>query len=259
MTTGLSDESALWLEAWPNRLTPLVDLICIPGAGAGASAFRSWHRKISGFIAMQIVQLPGRENRIDEAPASDLNEVVDYISSAYLESRTADRPVMVFGHSMGGVIGFELVRSLQADGIAPTALVMSSTTPPAAGNKSAELSEAQLKQLLLAYDSDNQSVVENDELFESLLPVLQSDFSMLRGHEIASGARLKNIKGHLLSGSDDPVVPSGSVARWESHFDQCSTMATLEGGHHFPFREAQDEVIALLNKLARQSLGRTVS
>ena len=259
MTPRSTNSAALWLETWPSRLTPLVDLICIPGAGAGASAFRSWHRKISGFISMQVVQLPGRENRIDEAPASNLNEVVECISSAYLEGRAANRPVMVFGHSMGGVIGFELVRSLQTKGLAPSALVMSSTTPPASRNDLAELSQAQLKQLLLTYDSDNQSVVENDELFESLVPVLQSDFRMLRGHAIGAEVQLRQVDGHLLSGSDDPVVPSPSVARWEQHFDGCSTTATLSGGHHFPFREAQDEVIALLNKLARQSLQRVAS
>ena len=168
MTTRLTDSAALWLEVWPNRLTPLVDLICIPGAGAGASAFRPWHRKTSGFIAMQVVQLPGRENRIDEAPASDLDEVVECISSAYLESRTADRPVMVFGHSMGGVIGFELVRSLQADGIAPTALVMSSTTPPAAGNKSAELSEAQLKQLEADSEARSEDIQQTRQQLQTL-------------------------------------------------------------------------------------------
>ena len=203
---------------------------------------------------MWVVQLPGRENRIDEAPASDLIDAVECIGSAYLESRAANRPVMVFGHSMGGVIGFELVRSLQAKGIAPEAIVMSSSTPPTPRNTSAKLSQAQLKQLLLNYDSDNQSVVDNEELFESLVSVLQSDFSMLRSHEIATGTQLEDIEGHLLSGSEDPVVSSSSVARWERHFDGCSTTTTLKGGHHFPFREAQDEVIALLNRLARQSL-----
>jgi len=261
-------DSSLWLQSWTSRLTPLVDLICVPGAGAGASSYRPWQRNLPGYIALHVCQLPGRENRIDEPGVSDLQHVVGQISLAYLNGRSAVRPLILFGHSMGGVIAFELAQKLQAQGAAPTAIVLSASTPPRSqpqsksksksksGETTSTLSDEALKQLLLTYDADNQPVVENEELFASLAPVLQSDFQLLRSHEIVEECTLSDVDAHLMSGDSDLVVSRKSVARWEPFFDGSISHHSCSGGHQFPFRESEAEVVALLSQLAHRTLAK---
>ncbi|MEP1207777.1 MAG: alpha/beta fold hydrolase [Rhizobiaceae bacterium] len=246
----------LWLEAWPNRLTPLVDLICLPGAGAGASTFRSWHRSLPGFFALYAGQLPGRENRIDEAAETDLAQVVQHLTSSYLGHHSTSRPLIIFGHSMGGVIAFELARELRRRDCPVSGLVMSATTPPRPNVHSSTLSEPMLKRMLLAYDVDNQSMVANDELFASLAPVLRSDFQLLRSHVIDPSCSLPDVDTHLLSGNGDPVVAFEAVAKWRVHFDGPVSHHRYDGGHHFPFKETEPQILALLTKLARRALGK---
>lgn len=249
-----SSRARLWLDVWPNRLSPLVDLICVPGAGAGASVYKTWHRNLLGFIAVHVGQLPGRENRIDEAAASDLDDVVGQLSSSYLSTRANARPLILFGHSMGGVIAFELACNLKQNGVEPIAIVLAASTPPRPVATTVKLSDEALKEMLLAYDAGNNSVVENHELFSSLAPVLHSDFQLLRSHVIAQEKRLSGVEVHLAGGAEDSIVPRELVAAWAKHFDAPVHHHEFGGGHQFPFREAQMETVKLLNRLARQAL-----
>ncbi len=248
-------DGRLWLDSWPNRLTPLVDLICIPGAGAGASSYRTWQHKLPGYCAMHVCQLPGRENRIDEPAVDSLSVAVDQICSAYLDRRTIEKPLVLYGHSMGGVIAFELARNLQARRRGPAAIVMSASTPPRHSTKAPTLSDAALKEMLLAYDVNNSLVVQNDELFATLAPVLKGDFHLLRSHVVTAEPKLTCGGMHLLSGEGDPVVPDDSVAEWKRYFGGSVSQHPFPGGHQFPFRESETEVIALLENLVRRVVG----
>lgn len=245
--TGSDDD---WLGLWPNRLTAMVDLVCFPGAGAGASLFRPWHRKLPGYCSMQVCQLPGRENRIDEAPVEDLSGVADRIVEIYLSRRAAGRPVVVFGHSMGGVIAYEFARRLAGENPAlVSAVLISASTPPRHDQTAAPPDEAELKSMLMAFDSDNHSIISNDELFASLAPTLTSDFQMLRRHKVDGSEELADIPTYLLSGIDDPVVPGSSAARWSDHLGEPVYNHEFPGGHQFPFRESQGAVLALVRDL----------
>ena len=53
-----------------RRLTadPELRLFCLPCAGGGASAFRAWRDGLPASIDLCPVQLPGRENRLNEHP-----------------------------------------------------------------------------------------------------------------------------------------------------------------------------------------------
>lgn len=243
-----------WFLDWPSRLTPLADLVCFPGAGAGASVFATWVKRLPAFAALIACQLPGRENRIDDAPPACLQAASDAAADALLAIRPEPRPLVLFGHSMGAVLAFEVARRLIDAGREPTAFVASASTPPASPHSAARMDEDSLKRLLIDYDPGNREIIANAELFESLAPALRNDIEILRRHRIEPEAATLGIRACLLAGETDPVVSPGAVARWRNHLSGPVVQRTLPGGHHFPIRESRDAVIDILTQLLRTAI-----
>lgn len=252
MITARRTETAAWLEEWPSRLTAMVDLVCFPGAGAGASVFQPWTGSLPGFAALLACQLPGRESRIDEAPAPSLAIAADAVAAAYLAKRPDTRPLVLFGHSLGGVLAFEVARRLTGAGRAPEAVLISASTPPDETSRTGGLDPEALKVLLVAYDPQNAAIVANDELFDAVAPVLQSDIALLRNHRLAPAGPTLEMPVWLFSGTGDRIVPQASVARWARHFSGPTIEVELPGGHHFPFRDSRDAILARLAQVLRE-------
>ena len=251
--TGKGDR---WLVEWPTRIAPMADLICFPGAGAGASVFRPWANRLPAFAAVLGCQLPGRENRIDEPPALGIADAADEIVAQYRTIRPQGRPFVLFGHSMGGVLAFEVAQRLAASGRVASALLLSASAPPVAARADAALTDDALRALLIGYDPENRRITGNEELYAALAPVLGHDIAMLRRHEIAPETPRLDVNAHLMSGEADTIVPAGSVARWAEFLRGPVTRHELMGGHFFPFRESQDRILELMKRILHEAVGR---
>ena len=86
-------------------------LFCFPYAGGGASLYQMWTHSMPAEIEICAVQLPGRENRLREKPCSQLERLVEMLGQEL--NPYFDLPFAFFGHSMGALISFELVRHLR--------------------------------------------------------------------------------------------------------------------------------------------------
>ena len=77
-------------------------LLCIPGAGAGIGAFQGWGSALSERVEVWAVQLPGREDRLRDAPYTAWSALMGDMTDAV--RAWPPRPVALFGHSLGAVI-----------------------------------------------------------------------------------------------------------------------------------------------------------
>lgn len=102
-------------------------LVVFPHAGGGATFYRSWLTNPD--FSVHVVQYPGREDRISEQLPSSLGALADGVAEALLT--VGDRPLYLFGHSMGALVAFEVARRLEtADRFRQLRLCVSSYTAP---------------------------------------------------------------------------------------------------------------------------------
>lgn len=104
----------MWIRYRKNIENPKHRLICIPYAGGGASKFIGWQKEFENKIEVLPIQLPGRENRMGEKCLTDCREVVSGIIEEILPL-VKENDFSIFGHSMGGIIGYELAKELEKE------------------------------------------------------------------------------------------------------------------------------------------------
>src|SRR6188474_2514731 len=102
-------------EKWWTRATPggetRLRMFCFPFAGGAAGVFHGWGAKLPPGTATAALQLPGRENRLREAPIRSMAEAVDRVVETI--TPLLDVPACFFGYSLGGLMAFETARELR--------------------------------------------------------------------------------------------------------------------------------------------------
>ena len=225
--------SERWFVCPQRRPHAPMQLFCLPYAGAGASAYREWPAAFGDAAEVQCVQLPGRENRLREAATVDPDDVATAIADR------ADRPFAIFGHSLGGRLGFEAVRALRrVGGPQPRRLYPSSCRPPhvAAADGPldgvADAQESVLVDRLVAGGGIPAEVLAEPDLMELLLPTLRADLRWLDGYRYREQPPL-SVPITVFAGADDAVVPPDLMHGWARHSTEPFAMHVLPGGHFF--------------------------
>ncbi|XP_072169991.1 phenolphthiocerol/phthiocerol polyketide synthase subunit C-like [Diadema setosum] len=128
-TQTLQDE--LWLDVDGSLATPSAQLICFPSVGEGPTMFAKWKRQLDDRnIQMITVQMPGWERREQEKPLQNFTDIVTKLADLILPTLIRGHFVF-FGHSIGGLIAFELAHYLKENyNISPAHLFISSWFSP---------------------------------------------------------------------------------------------------------------------------------
>lgn len=178
-TTQARAAERAWLRIGPITGQERLRLFCVPYAGGAASVFAHWQRELAA-VQVAPVQLPGRQNRLAEAPFTRIEPLVDALAAVIAAHR--DMPFAFYGHSVGGFIVFELARRLRkAGGAQPSALLIGSCRAPhirPLWPPIAELPDAAFVAALQRYDGMPAGLREHRELLDLALPALRSDVGM---------------------------------------------------------------------------------
>ena len=95
---------------------PVRALYIFPHAGGSASAYAPFARAFSLDIKRIAVQYPGRADRHDVPDIESIPALAKDVYTMLAANNITDAPVAFFGHSMGGLIAFEVARRFEADG-----------------------------------------------------------------------------------------------------------------------------------------------
>jgi amino acid adenylation domain-containing protein len=201
--------TALRMETWLHCTVARPDaprrLICFPHAGGSASFFREWETGLPG-IEVHAVRYPGRAERIDEPEPTDLRRLAAEIAEVLVS--LADRPLELFGHSMGAVVALETARSLEALGVRPAHLFASGSRnapyPPTEDSSAGDGHGAGLVPGRLVDLGGTDPELAADPLFQELvLPYVLSDGRMFRAYRNPAAPRLRCPVTTIVGDRDD--------------------------------------------------------
>ncbi|MEU4488565.1 alpha/beta fold hydrolase [Streptomyces purpurascens] len=173
---------------WLHCPVPLPDperrLVCFPHAGGSAAFFRDWGGRLPG-TEVHTVCYPGRAERIDEPPARDLRVLAHAVASAV--EPLADRPLLLFGHSMGAAVALETARALERRGVHPAHLVASgSRDAPCPGPEDSAAAQDEDDETvvarLLALGGTDPELAADPEFRSLVLPYVRDDGRMFHAY-----------------------------------------------------------------------------
>jgi len=152
------------------------------------------------------------------------------------------RPYALFGHSLGGLIAYELAHALVAMGApAPAALFISATSAPGWRDEHryrAIQSPAQLKDELRRLNGMPDELLDNAELMDLVLPVLAADFRLC-ANWVARQRPPLNCALHVFGGKSDPCTTASALAAWQRQTTGTFSMEMFEGDHFYLRRHAR--------------------
>ncbi len=213
-------------------------------AGGGASYYASLFAKLQDKYSIYIVQLPGREYRIDEPIYDSWDNLLNDLSQVI--TPYLDKPFVFWGHSMGGIIAYELTQIIKKEkGILPKYLFISSCSAPGVRkNNYSKLSDVQLLKRIFALGGTDCEVMENNTLRSYILPILRKDFFLCDNHEFLI-TDILNVPVTILGGLEDESVGVDDLLNWKKYFDNAFSICLFKG-NHFYFKNQIDAVLFLI-------------
>ncbi|MFI1282487.1 thioesterase II family protein [Streptomyces sp. NPDC020858] len=245
-----------WIRCFHPKPAARYTLVCFPHAGGSASYYFELSAALDPDIEMLVIQYPGRENRLFEEPAGSVTELADGVYEA-LRPRLPRRPAF-FGHSMGGLIGFEVARRLEAaGGTAPHVLVASASSAPSvrtdrltSGLSETEPDEAVLARIM-GLGGTREGVRQDPELLQLVLPAIRGDLRALAEYRVDAGAAV-GCPVTVFVADGDPDVPLAEAGAWGAHTAADADVHVFEGDH-FYFGGNPPKFLALLQDAVRHS------
>lgn len=227
-----------------------IRLYCFPYAGGNAFHFLAWQTALAPTIEVCAVQLPGRGERLAETPYKSLPALIETVAAVIAQQDA--RPFAFFGHSLGGLLAFEVARYCQrSDLTRPIHIFASGCDAPqhrSASRRLHELGDDALIAALKEYDGAPSSVFENTELMALTLPAIRSDFALAENYHYRPGPPL-DIPITVLAGKLEKIS-AAQVEGWQKETTGACRIRWFEGGHFFIHSERTAVLECLKTELA---------
>ncbi|MFC0600181.1 thioesterase II family protein [Streptomyces palmae] len=216
-------------------------VVVFPQSGAGCLRLRALAPALPSGLRLLGVQLPGREDRLQDPPASGLSEVVDHLS-AELRELPSHRPPAFLGLSLGAIIAFEVARRLESEGVAPRSLLVAAARSPEYWRDfpAADPPLAELTALL-------PPAVRGSGLADYALATMRADLRLMADYRVPS-APLTGTPLRSVSGRHDDIVTTEQMSGWQERSTDYRGHHMIDADHHHLMD--QEVLIGLLSDAA---------
>jgi medium-chain acyl-[acyl-carrier-protein] hydrolase len=227
-------------------------LVCLlPYAGGSASSYWSWADLFPADVAVSAVQLPGRQDRWQEAPYTDFGTLASDLADEITDV-AAGNPYVLVGHSLGATIGYEVAREMRARRASGPALLVVSAAPAPYVTFDAvavdQLSDRELIEETRASGMLPAQVLDSDELLDLVLETLRADMALADSYRYVPGAPL-SCPVSVFGGRQDRLVPEATLNSWTSLTSNRTVIRVYDGYHFYLWGREREVVSAILSDL----------
>ncbi|MEU0203847.1 MULTISPECIES: alpha/beta fold hydrolase [unclassified Streptomyces] len=244
-----------WYRRFHRARASADPLVCFPYAGGSAAYYHAVSAALSPRTDVVAVQYPGRQDRISEPCIDDIHLLADRIHAALAD--VADRPLALFGHSMGALVAFEVARRIESSGGSVRHLFLSGRRAPSCTRNDETihlLGEAELLATVVAMGGTDQRLLESEEMRSLVLTPLRSDYRAVETYRGTVTAAVR-CPVTVLTGADDETTTVEEARAWRRHTSGPCEVRVFPGGH-FYLNERRDEVLRVLTDTLESTAAR---
>jgi medium-chain acyl-[acyl-carrier-protein] hydrolase len=244
-----------WLTCSTSKADAALRLFVFPYAGAGTAVFRGWDSALSAQVEMNVIRLPGRETRLRETPFTAMPPLITALADALLSA--LDKPFLFYGHSMGGLVAFELTRELRRRGLpTPLHLLVSARRAPQLADPDLPLhalsDAAFVKEMQRRYDGIPAAILNSPDLLALFVPALKADFAVIETYAYQPAAPF-DLPITAFGGTHDHVLRAGDLEGWAEQTTGAFAMQKFVGGHFF-IQSQQTAFLSAVNRVITRYL-----
>ncbi|MGV9315474.1 thioesterase II family protein [Streptomyces sp. NPDC003691] len=242
----MSSTSDLWVRRYHPAPDARTRLLCLPHAGGSASYFFPVSRALSPKTDVIAIQYPGRQDRLAEPGIGTIEELADVVVQAVLP--WTDRPLAVFGHSMGASLSYEVALRLEAAGVVPTGVFVSGRRAPSRFRAETvhQRDDDGLIAEIKALSGTNTSLLGDEEVLRMILPAIRNDYRAAETYNPGPGREL-TCPVTALIGDSDPKSTIEEARAWEEHTKGAFDFRVFPGGH-FYLNDCVPQILALIGE-----------
>jgi surfactin synthase thioesterase subunit len=206
-------------------------LYIFPHAGGSATFYVPFAQTFSADIQRVAVQYPGRSDRgLTQLPS--IPEFADEIFAMMAPTAPTDRPIAFFGHSMGGLLAFEVALRFQSAGHPVAALFVSACAAPGhIRYQELQGSDLDILSVVAQVTDTNPEMLANDDFASTILPTLQSVRAIAgytRAPEVTVSCPI-----HAFVADNDIIVAEENMAVWSDRTTDKFSLQTFAGDHFY--------------------------
>lgn len=251
-----SQAAGKYLRYFQQPAQPRLRLVCFPWAGGGANFYRKLCGRIAPDVELIAVQLPGREDRFHEPRLTRMELIVAQVKREL--SALADIPSLLFGHSMGALVAYEVAQALGGAGRFPLAgLILSGSNAPHIKSCHSrcphDASEGEVITDISSLGGTPPALLADESLMRSLLPSIRADYAVLEAYRAHPPMPLLDCPVIACAARGDQCISRAGIDAWGQYAGLVFETHWFEGDH-FYLTEPQHPWVEQLNLWLHQEL-----
>jgi len=225
---------------------PTPTLYIFPHAGGSPQYYIPFAKAFSSDIKRIAVQYPGPRGTHDLASFTSIPDLADGVCQMLSPLDHSDGAVSFFGHSMGGLVAFEVARRFESAGNPIAALFVSACGAPGRiGYDYIPESDQGLLNAVSEMTGANPEFMENEEFAAKILPTLRG-LKAIANYDCPPDATV-SCPIFAFLGDVDEVATYEKVQPW-SQRTMSEFTARVFAGHHFYLNDHLADLVSDVEK-----------
>lgn len=230
-------------------MEPKIRLYCFPSAGGTAQIYHSWFKYADAAIELVPIEFSGRGRRFPQPLFTNIADIVEDVFSM-MQPDIDQKPYMIFGHSMGSLIAYELSKKfMQSGNQRPLHVFFSGRSVPnqPTNKKRHHLPDEELKKEIFQFGGTPKELLDDPAFIRMFLPIIRADMKAVETYPTEDEIIPLRCKISIFNGKQDHLITN--LEEWKQYTTKEIEYRFFEGGHFYIHDHAK-EVVDIVNQRA---------